>query len=120
MRNTAAFLDKMNPFTQELAHPPQTEKINNIYELPSIGCVVWYLNTAAGFPTKATWMKAIRNGNYLTRPLINAQNVSKHFPESEKMQKGQMRNQLKGVWSTKSRLAEQTNDHKTKIKETKK
>ena len=64
-------------------------------------------------------MKAIRNGNYLSWPLINVQNVSKHFPESEEAQKWHMRNQQQGVRSTKIRLAEQTNDYKTQVEENK-
>ena len=78
--NTADFLEKMNIFTQEPAHPPQTDTINNVYELPSIGRAVRYLHAAAGFPTKVAWMKATRNLNYLSCPLINVQNVSKHSP----------------------------------------
>ena len=85
--NITACLEQMNIFTQETAHPPQTDTINHFYDLPSIGRVVQYLHAAAGFPTKVTWIKAIRNRNYLSWPLINIQNVSKHFPESEKTQK---------------------------------
>ena len=81
--NTVAFLEQINLFTQEPAHPPQTDTINNVYERPIIGRTVWYLHAAASFPTKVTWMKSIRNGNYLSWPIINVQNVSKHFPESE-------------------------------------
>ena len=103
-----AFLEKMNLFTQEPAHPPQTDTINNVYDLASIGRAVQYLHAATGFLTKATWIKAIRKGNYLSWPLINVQNVSKHFPESEETRKGHMRNQQQGVRSTKIRLAEQT------------
>ena len=114
--NTAVFLEQMNLFTQEPAHPPQTDKINNVYELPIIGRAVWYLHAASGFPTKVTWMKAIHNGNYLSWPLINVQNMSKHFPESEETPKEHLRNQRQGIRSTKSRLAEQTNDYKTKVK----
>ena len=100
--NTAAFLEQMNLFTQEPTHPPKIDTINNVYELPSIGRAVWYLHAAAGFPTKVTWMKSIRNGNYLSWSLINIQNVSKHFPEYEETHKGYIRNQQQGVRSTKS------------------
>ena len=114
--NTSDFLEQMHLFTQEPAHPPQTDTINNFYELPSIGQAVRYLHAAVGFPTKVTWMKSIRNGNYLSWPLINVQNLIKPFPESEESQKGHMRNQQQGVRCTKIRLAEQTNDYKTKFK----
>ena len=77
------------------------EAINNVYELPSVEQSIRYLHGAAGFPTKATWLKSIRNGNYLSWPLLNVKNVSKYFPESEETQKGHMRNQRQGVRSTK-------------------
>ena len=51
--------------------PDQVGEINNVYDLPSIEPEIRYLHGAAGFPTKATWLKAIRNGNYLTWPLVN-------------------------------------------------
>ena len=81
--NTAAFLEHMNLFNQKPAHPQQTDTINNVYELPSIGRAVRYLHTAPGFLTKATWVKSILKGNYLSWPLINVQNMSKHLPGSE-------------------------------------
>jgi len=39
----------------------------------------------AGFPTKTSWLKAIRKGNYLSWPLINVKNITKYFSESEEM-----------------------------------
>ena len=59
------------------------EDIHNVYEIPSIERTIRYLHAAAGFPTKFTWIKSTRNGNYLTWPLITVKNVHKHFPESE-------------------------------------
>jgi len=67
------------------------EEIKNVYELPSIEQTIRYLHAAAGFPTKATWLKAIRHGNYVSWPLINVKNVNKYFPESEETQYGHMR-----------------------------
>ena len=49
--------------------PPPTEVINNVYELPTIDPAIRYLHGAAGFPTTATWLKAIRKGSYLSWPL---------------------------------------------------
>ena len=57
--------------------------INIVYDLPSIKPTIRFLRGAAGFPTKATWLKAIRNGNYLSWPLVNVKNVNKFFLESE-------------------------------------
>ena len=79
------------------------ETINNVYELPIMARAVLYLHAASGFPTKATWLKSIRNGNYLTWPRITIQNVNRHFLESEETQKSHMKNQRQGVRSTKAK-----------------
>ena len=73
------------------------EYLHNVYELPSVEPTIRYLHGAAGFPTKASWLKAIRKGNYLSWPLINAKNVAKYFPESKETQKGHMHGQRQGV-----------------------
>ena len=54
-----------------------------------------------GLPIKATWIKSIRNGNYLTWPLITVKNINKHFSESEETKNGHMQNKRQGVRSTK-------------------
>ena len=74
-----------------------------MYELPSIEPAIRYLHGAAGFPTKATCLKAIRKGSYLSWPLVNVNNVSKYLPEYEETQKGHMRSQRQGVRSTKTK-----------------
>jgi hypothetical protein len=72
----------------------------------------------AGLPTKASWLKAIRKGNYLSWPLINVKNVAKYFPESEETQKGHMLGQHQGVQSTK--VTKPTEDAPTTIPHQKK
>jgi hypothetical protein len=94
------------------------EYLHNVYELPSVESTIRYLHGAAGFPTKASWLKAIRKGNYLSWPLINVKNVAKYFPESEETQKGHMHGQRQGVRST--RVAEPTEDIPTTIPHQKK
>eukprot|EP00804_Cyclotella_cryptica_P020749 CCRYP_016588-RA/>CCRYP_016588-RA protein AED:0.03 eAED:0.02 QI:0/0/0/1/1/1/3/0/1217 len=81
-----------------------TDHILNVYELHSIEQSIRYLHAAAGFPTKSTWLAAIRKGNYSTWPLITVKNVHKHFPQSEETQQGHMRNQHQGTRSTKQAL----------------
>ncbi len=56
------------------------EYLHNVYELPSIEPTIWYLHGAAGFPTKASWLKAIREGNYLSWPLINVKKCCQVLP----------------------------------------
>ena len=83
----AQMLERINVFTET-----PTNTINNMYELPSIERAVRYLHGAAGFPTEATWLKAIRNGTFISWTLINVKKVNKIFLESEETQKGHMRN----------------------------
>ena len=98
------------PIRDRLAtsQPRDPDSINNVYELPSMEQSIRYLHGAAGFPTKTTWLKAIRRGNYDTWPLINVTNVNKHFLESEETQQGHMRNQRQGVRSTKTKVTAPT------------
>ena len=76
--------------------------INIVYNLPIIEPAIHYLHGAAGLPTKATWMQAIHNRNYLTSPLVNVKNVNNIFPELEDNQKGHMRTQCQCVRYTKA------------------
>jgi len=76
----------------------------NVYNLPSIPQTIRYLHAAAGFPTKDSWLKAIKNGNYMTWPGITAESVNRHFPESIETQKGHMKKQRQNVRSTKQKI----------------
>ena len=74
---SASVLAHIESFNSEHA---AGETINNIYEVPSLEHAVWYLHAAAGFPTKATCLKSIRNGNYLPWPLLAIHDLNRHFP----------------------------------------
>lgn len=71
----------------------------NMYDRPSMPEVIQFLHAALGFPTKATLLAAIQHGNLQSFPGLTTDAVNKHFPESDKMQKGHMHQQ--GVCSTK-------------------
>ena len=49
------------------------------------------MHAAAGFPTKRTWLKAIKKDFCSSWPGLIARAVEKYFPESEETQKGHMR-----------------------------
>ena len=83
--------------------PAPDEAINNVYELPSTEPTIRYLHGAAGFPTKATWLKAIHKVNYQSWPLVNSKNVNIFSPESEETQKGHMHGKRQGERSTKEK-----------------
>jgi hypothetical protein len=79
------------------------EYIHNVYELPSIEPAIRCLHAAVGFPTKESWLQAIRQGNYNSWSLIKVKNVAQHFPELEETQKGHMHGQHQIVRSTKKK-----------------
>ena len=87
--------------TKEIEHA-----IHNVYKLPSTAEIIRYLHASAGFPTKTTWLKAIRAGNYVSWPGLTAKAVNKYFPESDETQQGHMRNVKQGIRSTKERKTE--------------
>jgi hypothetical protein len=64
------------------------ENINHAYSIPSTEGKIRFLHAAAGFPTKETWLKAIKAGNYVTWPGITTKTVNRHFPKSDKAKKG--------------------------------
>jgi hypothetical protein len=71
-----------------LAH--RQEYLHNVYKLPSLEPTVHYLHAAAISLPKATWLKAVQQGNYSTWPLINVKNFAKYFPELEETQMGHL------------------------------
>ena len=81
--------------------PLVEEKALNIYKLPSTKEVIRFGHAALGFPTKASLLKAICHNNLVTFPEMTVNNVNKFFPESNKTQKGHMRQSRQGVRSTK-------------------
>jgi hypothetical protein len=53
----------------------EREEVQNVSSLPSIPQSIRYLHAAAGFPVEATWIKAIKAGNFITWPgLTNSAN----------------------------------------------
>ena len=84
----------------------KAEFIHNVYELPNTEQVIAWYHAAAGYPTKATWIKAIEAGNYATWPLLTTKAVKKYFPEADETSKGHMRRVKSGVRSTKAQVQE--------------
>ncbi len=76
----------------------------NVYSLLSIPQAIKYLHAAASFLMKDTWVKAIKNGNYVSWPGLTIKAVNKHFPESIEIQQGHMKKQRQHVRSTKQKL----------------
>ena len=81
--SSVTVLENIDLTNNNQARPSAAETIHNVYKIPSIERTIQYLHAAAGFPTKYTLIKNIRNGNYLIWPLITVTNFQKNFPESE-------------------------------------
>jgi uncharacterized protein (DUF2461 family) len=86
----------LNPATS----PPTTEAkadslktINVIFELPSARETFLWYHASAGFPTKATFIDAVRNGNYSTWPKLTVTLINRYFPDLDETIKGHLKGQ---------------------------
>ena len=93
--------------------------VNNLFELPSVEQAIRFVHACVGYPTKATWLKAIRKGNFVGWPMVTVSNVNKHFPESEETQKGHLNQQRQGVRSTQPKAVDFEEVDKSKTKDKK-
>jgi hypothetical protein len=73
----------------------------SVYELPSTKEVVQFLYAALGHPPRATLLTSAQHGNIVTFPGMTPENILQHFLESDKTQKGHMKQIKQGVRSTK-------------------
>ena len=84
--------------------PPPTATIHNVYELKTQPELVRYYHVAAGFPSKPTWVKAIRNKQFASWPGLTVDAVKHHYPDSKETPKGHgrkttdTRGQQHGLW----------------------
>ena len=102
-----------NHIPQQMCKNHCQEYLHKVYKLPSVEPTIRYLHSTTGFPTKASWLKAIQKENYISWPLINIKNVAKYFTKSEETTKGHMHGQCQGVQSTK--VAKPTEDFPTTL-----
>jgi hypothetical protein len=70
---------------------------NAIFDLPNNCQTLTYYHAAAGFPTKETFLSAVRAGNFATWAGLTTTLILKYFPDSEETQKGCMIGQQKGI-----------------------
>ncbi len=64
--------------------------------------MVQYLHACAGFPTKPSWIEAIKNRQYASWPGLTIKAADKYFPESKETMKGHRRKTKSGLCSTKT------------------
>jgi hypothetical protein len=60
--------------------PPPTKAIASIYKLKTQPELVHYYHAVVGFPTKPTWVVAIKNRQFALWLGLTAKAVTKHFP----------------------------------------
>jgi hypothetical protein len=87
-----------------IATSEEEDEINNVYNLPPKKQSIRYLHTSAVFTVKSTWMQAIKAGNNVTWPRLTPKTILKHFPESDEVQKGHMKQQRQYKRSTKIKI----------------
>jgi hypothetical protein len=71
-----------------LERPPPTDAIHNVYELKTQPELVRYYHAAAGFLTKPTWLRAIKNKQYALWPGLSIEAITRHYPDTEETPKG--------------------------------
>ena len=92
-----------NNSTPATPPPPPTHAANKANEMPSVQAPVRFLQAAAGYPVKSTWLSAIRSGNYKTWPGITYENAKTYHPTITETLKGNMKQTRQGVRSTKKK-----------------
>jgi hypothetical protein len=99
----------MNPTPTEQT-TNKTQQCNNAYRTQSIPDLIKFLHATAFSPTKATWLKAIKQGVFQSWPGLTHAAASKRFPTSMDMHKGHMDQSQKNVRSTKIETNETENE----------
>jgi hypothetical protein len=86
--NTDTVLCDQSPTEFLPDRPPPSNAIHNVYKLKTQPELVQYYHAAAGFPTKPSWLKAIKNKQYASWPGLTWQPANKHYPKSKETLKG--------------------------------
>ena len=67
---------------QNIYHIPTSEGENIVYNLEQIATkkdIIYFLHASLFRPVKLTWLKSIKNEQFVTWPVINTTNVAKHL-----------------------------------------
>ena len=71
-----------------LSNDELAQAINTVFDLPPIEQTIRCLRASIGFPTKRTWLKAIKKENFVGWLLVTTENVIKHLSQSKETKKG--------------------------------
>ncbi len=81
------------------------QQANSVYDLPLTEQAIKWMHAVCGYPVKSTWLKAIKEGNYVGWLMLNERNVQKYYPETIETPKGHLDQMRKNVRSTKEKSA---------------
>jgi hypothetical protein len=84
-----------------------------MFELKTQPKLVRYYHAVAGFPTKPSWLKAIKNKQYPSLPGLTWETTNKYFPETKETSKGHGRKTRSGLRLTKMSATRDSNDNET-------
>jgi hypothetical protein len=108
--NMDTVLSNSTPSEFLLNCPDPTEAVQSVvYELEMQPELVQYLHALAGFPTKPTWLKAIKNKQFASLLGLTTEAVRRHFPHSDETHKGHGRRNP-ADYNQPSRLKRQSNN----------
>ncbi len=71
--------------------------LNVLFDLPSARKTFLWYHASVGFPTKATFIDAVCNGNYSSRPKLTVILINRYFPDSDEMIKGHLKGQRQSI-----------------------
>jgi hypothetical protein len=103
--NTDTVLLNRPPCKFLLNQPDPVQAVHCVNKLKTQLELVWYLHLSAGFSTKPTWLKAIKNKQFSSWPGLTTDAVRRHFPDSDKTHKGHGQRTPSRLWSTKQTQA---------------
>jgi hypothetical protein len=88
-----------NPKPKVPPSPPET--INVIFNLRSAHETFFWHHASVGFPTKATFIYVVCNGNYAAWPKLTVTLITRYFPDLDKTIKGHLKGQCQGIQSSR-------------------
>jgi hypothetical protein len=85
-------------------------RANSAYHTSMLPELVQFLHAACGSPVPSTWIRAIKQGHFVTWPGPTTSLVHKHLPKSLATVKGHLNQQRKSLQSTKPNSIQPNDD----------
>jgi hypothetical protein len=85
---------------------PEIVQCNHAHDSNNQKDLIYYLHAACFSPVKSTWMKAIKNGIFLSWPGLNEHTVEKYLSKSTSTAKGHLNKKIQNARTTKIKDAQ--------------